>query len=148
MFFLLLAIGLILARVTGVKSLRAGRLLPNAFQGIIFSTIGYVLFVACPNEVGYYGAPLLIGWGNGHFWPAFQNMIINVANKDERGTANSTLLTSWDLGLGVGIMMGGVLAENIGYSFAFWAVAAVHLVGLAFFLRTRRDYLRHNPSES
>ena len=143
-FFLLLAIGLILARVTGVKSLRAGRLLPNALQGIIFSTFGYVLFVASPNEVGYYGAPLLIGWGNGHFWPAFQNMIINVARKDERGTANSTLLTSWDLGLGIGIVMGGFLAENISYSFAFWSVAAVHLVGFAFFFRTRRNYLRAN----
>lgn len=29
-------------------------------------------------------------------------MIINVAEKNERGTANSTLLTSWDLGLGIG----------------------------------------------
>ena len=69
-------------------------------------------------------------------------MIINVANKDERGTANSTLLTAWDLGVGVGIVLGGSLAENINFSFAFWAVAAIHIVGALFFIITRRDYLK------
>ena len=34
-------------------------------------------------------------------------MMINIANKNERGTANSTLLTAWDLGLGMGILLGG-----------------------------------------
>ena len=141
-FFLLLALGLIMSRLTGVRSLRQGKIVANVGQGVVFSTIGYLLFVACPNEIGYYGAPLLIGWGNGHFWPAFQNMIINVANKDERGTANSTLLTAWDLGVGVGIVLGGSLAENINFSFAFWAVAAIHIVGALFFIITRRDYLK------
>ena len=141
-FFLLLALGLIMSRLTGVRSLRQGKIVANVGQGVVFSTIGYLLFVACPNEIGYYGAPLLIGWGNGHFWPAFQNMIINVADKDERGTANSTLLTAWDLGVGVGIVLGGSLAENINFSFAFWAVAAIHIVGALFFIITRRDYLK------
>lgn len=141
-FFLLLALGLIMSRLTGVRSLRQGKIVANVGQGVVFSTIGYLLFVACPNEIGYYGAPLLIGWGNGHFWPAFQNMIINVANKDERGTANSTLLTAWDLGVGVGIVLGGSLAENINFSFAFWTVAAIHIVGALFFIITRRDYLK------
>ena len=141
-FFLLLALGLIMSRLTGVRSLRQGKIVANVGQGVVFSTIGYLLFVACPNEIGYYGAPLLIGWGNGHFWPAFQNMIINVANKDERGTANSTLLTAWDLGVGVGIVLGGSLAENINFSFAFWAVASIHIVGALFFIITRRDYLK------
>lgn len=141
-FFLLLALGLIMSRLTGVRSLRQGKIVANVGQGVVFSTIGYLLFVACPNEIGYYGAPLLIGWGNGHFWPAFQNMIINVADKDERGTANSTLLTAWDLGVGVGIVLGGSLAENINFSFAFWAVAAIHIMGALFFIITRRDYLK------
>jgi predicted MFS family arabinose efflux permease len=124
-FFLLFALGLIAARLSSVRSFRQGRIVPNATYGVIFASLGYLLFVACPNAVGYYGAPLLIGWGNGHFWPSFQNMIINIANKNERGTANSTLLTAWDLGLGIGILMG---------------VAAIHIAGALFFLVTRRDY--------
>ena len=146
-FFMLLSIGLILARLTGAKQLREGKIDANALQGVIYSTCGYLLFVACPNAIGYYGSALLIGWGNGHFWPAFQNMIINIARKDERGTANSTLLTSWDLGIGIGILLGGVLTENIGYRFAFWTILGIHAVGALFFiLLTRPDYLRRHQT--
>lgn len=141
-FFLLFALGLILARLSGVRLLRKGKLLFNAGIGVFFASLGYFLFVVSPNAFGYYGAPLLIGWGNGHFWPAFQNMIIDIADKNERGTANSTLLTSWDLGVGIGILSGGFLTEHISYRFAFWCVAAIHIAGALFFLVTRRDYLR------
>lgn len=133
-YFMLLSIGLILSRLQGAKALRNGRLLRNAAEGVALSTVGYLLFVACPNMVGYYCSALLIGLGNGHLWPAFLNMIIGLAKNSERGTANSTLLTAWDLGVGLGIVMGGIIAEHLGYTAAFWTVAAVHVAGTAFFL--------------
>lgn len=136
-FFMLLSAGLIVSRLLGNRSLREGRMVQNALLGIALSMVGYLLFVACPNMLGYYGSALLIGLGNGHLWPAFQNMIIAVARHDQRGTANSTLLTAWDLGLGLGILIGGIVAEHLGYSAVFWATAAVHAMGLAFFLRVR-----------
>ena len=142
-FFLLLSIGLILSRLQGAKALRKGRLTQNAAEGIVLSTIGYTLFILVPHEVGYYVSALLIGMGNGHLWPAFQNMIIGVANNDERGTANSTLLTCWDLGIGLGVLLGGVIAEHFGYVVAFWTVVGVHVGGmLLFFLRTRGFFVK------
>ena len=80
----------------------------------------------------------MVGLGNGHMWPAFQNMIISVANHNERGTANSTLLTSWDLGMGLGIVLGGVIAEHLGYSAAFWTVVAVHVAGVVMYFAVTR----------
>lgn len=142
-YFMLLSIGLILSRLQGGKMLRKGRLLHNAAIGIAISTVGYVLFVACPNRVGYYASALLIGLGNGHLWPAFQNMIIAIAHNNERGTANSTILTCWDLGMGIGILLGGGIVEYAGYSAAFWWMAIVHVVGaLLFFVATRRAYIK------
>ena len=142
-YFMLLAIGLILSRLQGARLLRQGRLVHNASEGVLISTVGYLLFIACPNFVGYYGSALLIGLGNGHFWPAFQNMIIGIASNNQRGTANSTILTSWDLGMGMGILMGGVIAENISYGAAFWSIVAIHVVGVAwFFLKTKPTYER------
>ena len=130
-YFLLLSAGLILSRLQGAAALRKGRLTLNAAEGVVISTIGYTLFILVPHEVGYYGSALLIGLGNGHLWPAFQNMMINVAENNERGTANSTLLTSWDLGLGLGVLFGGVIVEYFSYSAAFWSIVGVHV---AFFL--------------
>ncbi len=142
-FFMLLSAGLIVSRLQGNSALREGRLTHNALYGTLLSTTGYVIFVAIPSMPTYYIAALLIGLGNGHIWPAFQNMIINIAAKDERGTANSTLLTSWDLGMGVGILLGGTIAEHISYTAMWRTMATVHIVGLlAFILITRKRYQR------
>ena len=138
----MLSLGLILSRLQGVKALRKGRLTHNAGEGIAISTVGYALFILVPQELGYYGSALLIGLGNGHMWPAFQNMMISVANNNERGTANSTLLTSWDLGVGLGVLMGGFVVEFFDYTTAFWSIVAVHVVGLLlFFAATKKFFL-------
>ena len=82
-------------------------------------------------------------------WPAMQNMIINVAQNNERGTANSTLLTSWDLGVGIGILIGGSVSEFMGYASAFWTMAVVHMAGMAlFFILTKQSFLRRKRTES
>ena len=153
-YFLLCSLGLILSRIQGGKALRKGRLTQNAGEGIIISLIGYTLFIAMPTLfpnsptavwVGYYGSACLIGLGNGHLWPAFQNMTINVAQNNQRGTANSTILISWDIGMGLGILAGGVIAEIFGYDMAFWTVAIVNAIGtLTFFAFTRRFFQRRN----
>ncbi len=144
LFFALFAIGLILSRITGGRSLRKGKIVTNANQGVIVALLGYFLFAAFHNPFGYYGAAIVIGLGNGHMYPAFQNMFINLASNDQRGTANSTILVSWDLGLGIGILVGGFIAEHLGFHSAFWAAWAVNGLGaLFFFLYSRRNYIRN-----
>lgn len=146
-WFMLCAVGLMLSRLQGGKALRQGRLTHNAAEGMVISLIGYTLFIAIPNHIGYYGSAILIGLGNGHLWPAFQNMIINVAHHHERGTANSTILVSWDVGMGLGILIGGVIAELFSYTAAFWTVAIVNLIGVVlYFLRTQQFFLSRRLS--
>ena len=147
-YFMLCSVGLILSRLQGGRALRQGRVTHNAGEGMVISLVGYTLFILVPNMVGYYASALLIGLGNGHMWPAFQNMTISVAPNSQRGTANSTILVSWDVGMGLGILVGGVISELAGYSAAFWTVAAVNATGVAlFFLRTRRFFLERNLNE-
>lgn len=143
-FFLLLSIGLILSRLQGNKALREGRIAHNAGMGVCVSLCGYLLFAAMPNKIGYYGAALIIGLGNGHMYPAYQNMFVNLAPHTQRGTANSSILVAWDVGVGLGILLGGVLAENYGYSTAFWSAWAVNLVGfLGFWLYVKGHFTRN-----
>jgi predicted MFS family arabinose efflux permease len=81
-------------------------------------------------------------------WPAFQNMMITMAHHNERGTANSTILISWDIGMGLGILMGGLLAEHWGYGAAFWSVAVVNGLGvLLFFVKTKAFFLASRLSD-
>ena len=156
-YFMLCSIGLILSRLQGGKALRQGRLVENAGSGMLISLVGYTLFIliptlhssflishsSFPNDLAYYGSALLIGLGNGHMWPAFQNMMISMAHHNERGTANSTILISWDIGMGIGILIGGIIAELFSYDAAFWSVAMVNATGvLLFFVRTKQNFLK------
>lgn len=143
-FFLLLSLGLILSRLQGNKALRQRRITYNASIGVCVSLCGYLLFAAVPNEIGYYGAALVIGLGNGHMYPAYQNMFVDLAPHTQRGTANSSILVSWDVGVGLGILLGGVLTENYGYSTAFWLAWVVNLVGFAgFWLYVKGHFTRN-----
>ncbi|MBO5612595.1 MAG: MFS transporter [Prevotella sp.] len=147
-YFMLLSIGLMLSRIQGAPALRKGRLTHNAGEGMLISLVGYTLFIACPNMIGYYGSSILIGLGNGHMWPAFQNMCINVAHNNQRGTANSTILISWDIGMGIGILIGGVVAEHLGYATAFWTVALINAIGVGtYFAYTKKFFLQRNLNE-
>ena len=143
-FFLLLSVGLILSRLQGNKALRQRRITYNASIGVCVSLLGYLLFAAVPNEIGYYGAALIIGLGNGHMYPAYQNMFVDLAPHTQRGTANSSILVSWDVGVGLGILLGGVLTENYGYGMAFWMAWVVNLVGFAgFWLYVKGHFTRN-----
>lgn len=144
LFFMLLAIGLILSRLVGSRTLRQGKVTQNATVGTAISLFGYLLFAAVHNSWGYYGAALIIGLGNGHMFPAFQTMFINLAENSQRGTANSTLLVSWDIGIGLGTLIGGIVAEHVGYSAAFWTAWGVNIAGVAIYnLFVRRHFLKN-----
>ncbi len=144
LFFMLLSIGLILSRLVGSRTLREGKIVQNASIGLAISLVGYLLFAMCHNYFGYYGAALIIGLGNGHMFPAFQTMFLNLASNDQRGTANSTLLVSWDIGVGLGILAGGSVAEHLGYHAAFWTAFAVNFGGVIFFyIFSRQNFLKN-----
>lgn len=143
LFFLLMSLGLICSRLIGNRTLSKGKIVENASIGILISLVGYFIFAAVNNSFGYYSAAIIIGLGNGHMFPAFQTMYINLAPHTQRGTANSSLLISWDVGVGLGILIGGVVVEYFGYNASFWVSAVVNLLGVVGFLAfARKLYLR------
>lgn len=142
-FFALLSGGLFVSRLFGARTLRQGKLTYNASIGVIVSLAGFSLFASALGEWSYYLSALLIGLGNGQMYPAFLNMFINVARNDQRGTANSSILTSWYLGMGLGILAGGVMVEYWSYRVAFWAVASAQALGTLMFFIATRNFFRN-----
>ena len=141
-FFMLLSFGLFASRLQGAKALRDGRIVRNCAEGVVLSLLGYTLFAAVEMPWAYFLSAVLIGLGNGHMYPAMLTMFVQVARHDQRGTANSSILTSWDIGMGLGILMGGMLVEYVSYSAAFWTTAIMQALGTAlFFLFTSRFFL-------
>lgn len=143
LFFMLLSVGLILSRLTGSRTLREGKIVQNASLGLLVSLVGYFTFAAFHNAWGYYGAAFIIGLGNGHMFPAYQTIFINLASSAQRGTANSSLFVSWDTGMGLGMLIGGYIAQHWGYHHAFWAMWVGNAIGVAvYFLYAKRYFMK------
>ena len=61
------------------------------------------------------------------------NLTAHLADSMHRGAANSTLYTAVDLGMGIGMIMAGLIAEHFSISAIFWVNSLICAVGLIFF---------------
>lgn len=132
-FFLLFAIGIIASRLMASHWINKGFVTINITIGIAVLVLGYSMFTIWVAHAGYYISAVIIGLGQGMFLPACQTIFINLAPNCSRGTANSTYLTSWDIGAGIGIVVGGALVDNFGYTIAFSSTAISATIGLLLF---------------
>lgn len=144
-FFMLFAVGLILSRVIGVRALSKGHEVRNATYGVVVVAVGYLLFAFWQSLYGYYISAVVIGFGQASMYPAVQTMFLNMTTNEKRGTANATILTSWDLGIGLGIIVGGYVSEHLGgYKSAFVMAALVSLLSVVFFITyAKKAYLKN-----
>jgi len=78
-------------------------------------------------------------------FPAFNTLFVNLAQNNRRATASSTYLTSWDLGVGFGLVMGGTLADaHGGLPLAFLVGAFTTGFSLLFFMRIAGPHFDRN----
>jgi MFS family permease len=133
MYFLIFSIGIAAARLTAGKVFdRKGprRIITICIALLI---IGFPLLAMAKNSTLFYISAIIIGFGNGVIFPTFQSMINNLADSLHRGAANSTLYTAVDLGMGLGMIMGGLIAQNVSISAIFWINSLICAAGLMFF---------------
>ena len=143
MFFLVLSAGLIASRLLTNKRVRDGKIVENVKLGMILVTSGFLLFVAFDSAPAYFLAAAVAGLGYGTMCPSYQSMFINLAPNSRRGTANSSYLTSWDVGAGIGILSAGYIAEVSSYRTVYWLCFALCVAGLAaYYLFTSKHFLR------
>lgn len=76
---------------------------------------------------------LLLGIGFGTMFPAYNTLFVNLAPNSQRGTATSTYLTSWDVGLGIGMLSGGYIAEIASFRAAYLFGAFLTVVSVIYF---------------
>ncbi|MEG1649007.1 MAG: MFS transporter [Rikenellaceae bacterium] len=127
LFFTVEAIGILVSRILSAKLLNEGKIEKLVYRGIFMLLLAYLLIIVFNNTTVYYICALLWGLGFGFLAPTFQTMFVNLAEHNRRGTANSTYFTSWDIGIGFGIAVGGYFIEMFGFRvlFGFCSMAVV-----------------------
>ena len=87
-----------------------------------------------------YFIAFFMGIGLGYFTPAFQTMLINLAEHNQRGTANATYFTFWDLGIGLGTAIGGLILEKFNFQYLYGICAGLLVLGLIYFVLVSASY--------
>lgn len=77
--------------------------------------------------------PILQGIGFGIIFPAYNSLYINLAPNNRRATATSTYLTSWDVGIGLGMVVGGMIAQSISFSAVYSTGAVLSIISMLIF---------------
>ena len=142
LFFTVMAVGLISSRLNSGKRVDCGLVTQTIRRGIIIAFFGVLAEPALGTAAGwsitagyvvYFVAALLIGYGFGTMFPAFNTLFINLAPHSRRATANATYLTGWDVGIGCGMLLGGFLSEH-SFALCYLTGAGLVIVSLILFI--------------
>ena len=141
-FFTLMAVGMAVSRLFSGRLVDKGKITQVIHAGLYLVCLCYFSLTACGwliewNKtfvtILFFLISLLLGIGFGVMFPAYNTVFVNLAPNNQRGTATSTYLTSWDVGLGIGMLTGGYIAEIASFRMAYLFGAMLTVVSLFYF---------------
>lgn len=152
-FFTFMALGMAVSRLFSGRLVDKGMVTQVISTGIYLVCFCYFGLTACGWLVGwnyqvttvlFFMIALLLGIGFGTMFPAYNTLFVNLAPNSQRGTATSTYLTSWDVGIGIGMLTGGYIAEIATFRMAYFFGAALTVVSLLYFrLKAAPHFLKN-----
>ena len=133
-FFTVYAVVLIVARgFTGQISDRYGRPAVIA-PGLLLAAVALWVLAAADTLALLLVVAVLYGLAFAAVQPAIMAMVVDRAAPERRGAAMGTFSAAMDLGIGVGSIVWGIVAQAAGYHAMYLASGGVALVALAVFL--------------
>lgn len=143
-FFLFLASGIVLSRVNSGKFVDRGYLHRVVVFAISVITIGYFCFASFHNIYAFCTSAFILGVGFGTLFPALQTIYNNMAPSTRRGTANSTYLTGFDLGIGIGMLAGAYISDVFDFSTLYYVTSGLSFIALIiYWFNSRKVYERN-----
>lgn len=132
-FFAIVAVMLFVVRATigKVADRRGEGIFVYACNAAMFAAFLMLAFI--PNVVTFVLAAILVGFGFGGLEPALQSMAVHIAPLDRRGAANSTFLCAYDIGMGLGGGIAGVLISGLGYAQMFAILSLANIVSVLLY---------------
>lgn len=141
-FFTLMAIGMAVSRLFSGKLVDKGKITQVIQSGMYLVSFCFFSLSACGWLIHwniplitffFFAISLFLGIGFGIMFPAYNTLFVNLAPNNQRGTATSTYLTSWDVGIGIGMVVGGYIAEISTFKMAYMSGAILTVVSLLYF---------------
>lgn len=141
-FFTFMAVGMAISRIFSGKIVDRGKITQVISAGLYIVVFSFFLLSSCAYIINWNGmacsiifftVALLLGIGFGIMFPAYNTLFVNLAPNSQRGTATSTYLTSWDVGIGIGMLTGGYIAEVSTFDKAYLFGACLTIISMLYF---------------
>ena len=132
-FFTIMAAVLLLTRLTAGKVTDQYGERIFAYTCNLAMLIAFLLMGLWPNTVTYLLSAVLAGFGFGGLEPALQSMAVAIAPPERRGSANSTFLCAYDIGIGVGGGIAGALISGVGYGKMFVIMSVFNVLAILLY---------------
>lgn len=140
-FFLLFSIGIIISRALAGRFLSRGLHNSLIVVGLSAILVAGAIFALYLTNATFVISSFALGIGFGLVAPSAQAMIVDLVPHNRRGTANSTYFIALDLGSGMGMLTGGMIAHFGGFQTTYLVGLTFTLIAfLIFNLYSRRDY--------
>lgn len=139
-FFAIMAFILLLVRVT------IGKVADRKGEGLFVYSCNAAMFTAFlllatkPNTITFILSAILAGYGFGGLEPALQSMAVHIASPNNRGAANSTFLCAYDIGIGIGGGIAGLLITCCGYNQMFVILSLANIASIILYVILGRKH--------
>ncbi len=140
LYFTVMAVALFLTRIT------VGKVADRKGEGIFVYSCNAAMFVALiilatvPCNAVFMISALLSGYAFGGLEPSLQAMAVSIAKPSERGSANSTFLCAYDIGIGLGGGIAGVLIDIVGYNKMFGIIAIANVISVIIYILIGKNH--------
>lgn len=141
-FFTFMALGMAVSRIFSGRLVDKGKITQVISAGLYLIVFSFFLLSICVYiarwdsvfcTVMFFFIALLLGVGFGIMFPAYNTLFVNLAPHNQRGTATSTYLTSWDVGIGIGMLTGGYIAEISTFDKTYLFGTCLTVVSILYF---------------
>lgn len=133
LYFSIMAVVILLTRLTAGKVTDKHGESIFAYGCNLAMLAAFLLLGLVPNVFTYLLSAVLAGFGFGGLEPALQSMAVAIAPPERRGSANSTFLCAYDIGIGVGGGIAGSLISGLGYSQMFVIMTVFNVLAIAIY---------------
>lgn len=145
LFFTVMGAAIVLVRSTlGTLPGSMPTLLSSSF---VLQTVGLVLLASKPHFFVLRGLPLgllagaaLFGFGFALVFPLLQGVAVSATRDDQNGSATATILIGMDIGIGIGAITFGVLADLVGFTIVYTGAAMFSFSGLLVTILQRSNW--------
>lgn len=152
-FFTFMAVGMAVSRLFSGRLVDKGKITQVIAAGMCMVCFCFFILSGCSwmmpwnpaaGTYAFFIIALFLGIGFGTMFPAFNTLFVNLAPNNQRGTATSTYLTSWDVGIGAGMLLGGYIAQVSSFRYAFLFGACLTVAATVYFLLKVAPHFHRN----